>query len=155
MRDKIFWKDDTAVENAIYSILMIAIVVMVALMIGSIVIGQEGNLPLLSSSPKASMTGILESGSPGTLRINHESGDPLEIKDLNLSVYDNSGIFLGTVSLKSASPAITPETLDSGMQTSPITLDGAGTILSGKRYTVKVISIQTKQQIGMLILVAQ
>ena len=50
-----FFSDDSGVENAIYGVLMIAIVVMIALLIGSIVLSQGGQIQVLASSPKASL----------------------------------------------------------------------------------------------------
>ncbi|AFC99541.1 Uncharacterized protein conserved in archaea [Methanocella conradii HZ254] len=142
-----FFNDERGVENAMYSILMIAIVVIVALMIGSLVLSRGGELQALSGTPKASLSGVLES-SPPTLRINHESGDPIDISKISLAVFNDDDILIGTTNVSSDSGVLSP-----GMQSSAITLNGS--ITPGNRYTVKVISTQTRQQIGMMVLVAR
>ncbi|MCD1294779.1 type IV pilin [Methanocella sp. CWC-04] len=148
--------DDRGVENAVYGILMIAVVVIVALMIGSIVLSQGGQIQLLTSSPKASLSGVLSGGSQPTLLINHESGDTLQTDQLSLSVFDSSGVLIGTTSLSSLSPPASPSTLSPGLQTSAIPLNvTGGNVVKGAQYTIKVTSIQTKQQIGMMLLVAR
>lgn len=146
--------DERGVENAVYGILMIAIVVIVALMIGSLVLSQGGQIQVLTNSPKASMTGVLNGGASPTLLINHESGDPLTVSQLTLSVFDDSGVQIGTTKVPST---VTPETLSTGSQTSgiPLTTNSGQSITPGNRYTVKVMSSQTKQMIGMMVLVAR
>jgi len=150
-------KDDSGVENAVYGILMIAVVVMVALLIASLVLSQGGQVQVLASSPKASMTGVLTGGGSPTLLINHESGDPLETGQLVLSVYDDNGVLLGLTKLGAIVPAVTPAQLTPGLQTSPLplALDAGRTIDPGARYTVKVMSARTQQQVGSLTLVAR
>ncbi len=150
-------KDDSGVENAVYGILMIAIVVMVALLIASLVLSQGGEVQVLASSPTASMTGVLTGGASPTLLINHESGDPLQVGQMVLSVYDDEGTLIGLTTVSSIVPAVTPSQLSPGMQTSaiPLTLNAGKTVDKGSRYTVKVVSAQTKQQIGSVIVVAR
>ena len=150
-------KNEAGVENAVYGILMIAIVVMVALLIASLVLSQGGEIQVLASSPKAGMTGVLTGGSSPSLLINHESGDPLQLSTLVLNMFDDNGTLIGMTTLSAITPAVTPSQLSPGMQTSPIPLSvNAGkTIDRGARYTVKVVSAQTKQQIGMIELVAR
>jgi FlaG/FlaF family flagellin (archaellin) len=152
-----FLKDESGVENAVYGILMIAIVVMVALLIASLVLSQGGQVQVLASSPKASMTGVLAGGVSPSLLINHESGDPLQLGQLVLNVYDDDGVLIGTTSLSSITPAPTPSQLSPGMQSSavPLSLNAGQGIDRGARYTVKVVSAQTKQQIGSMALVAR
>lgn len=150
-RKNSFWSDDRGIENAVYSILMIAIVVIVALMIGSLVLSRGGQLQMLSGTPKASMTGVLNGGNGPTLLLNHESGDPINVQQLNLSVFDDSDALLGTTTVGAS---VTPPMLTSGLQTSAIPLTGMR-IVSGNRYTIKVMSTQSKQQIGMMVLVAR
>jgi archaeal type IV pilus assembly protein PilA len=146
-----FLDDEEGVENAVYSILMIAIVVIVALMIGSLVLSRGGQLQVLAGTPKASMSGVLNGGAGPTLLINHESGDPLTVAQLSLSVFDNSGVLVGTTTVPNT---VTPSVISSGMQTSAIPLTGM-TITSSNRYTVKITDTQSKQQIGMMVLVAR
>jgi archaeal type IV pilus assembly protein PilA len=157
MNVKTLIKDDSGVENAVYGILMIAIVVMVALLIASLVLSQGGEVQVLASSPTASMTGVLTGGALPTLLINHESGDPLQVGQMVLSVYDDNGTMIGMTTVSSLVPAVTPSQLNPGMQTSPIPLSlNTGKIVDkGSRYTVKVVSAQTKQQIGSVIVVAR
>jgi FlaG/FlaF family flagellin (archaellin) len=149
--NKKFFEDDSGVENAVYSILMIAIVVIVALMIGSLVLSRGGQLQVLAGTPKASLTGVLSGGTNPSLLINHESGDPLNVTQLSLSTFDDNGILLGTTAVP---PSVTPTMLSSGMQTSAIPLTGQS-IVAGNRYTIKVTNTQSKQQIGMMVLVAR
>ena len=146
-----FLDDDSGVENAVYSILMIAIVVIVALMIGSLVLSRGGQLQVLAGTPKASLSGVLNGGASPTLLLNHESGDPLNVAQLALSVYDDGGVLVGSTTV---SNTVTPATISSGMQTSAISLAGM-TIVSGNRYTIKITHTQSKQQIGMMVLVAR
>jgi FlaG/FlaF family flagellin (archaellin) len=150
-------KDESGVENAVYGILMIAIVVMVALLIASLVLSQGGEVQVLASSPTASMTGVLTGGASPSLLINHESGDPLQVGQLVLNVYDDEGVLIGTTTVSSISPAITPARLNPGMQTStiPLALNSGNAIDRGYRYTIKVVSDQTKQQIGSIVVVAR
>lgn len=152
-----FWKDDEGVENAVYGILMIAIVVMIALLIGSLVLSQGGQVQVLASSPKASLTGVLTGGPSPTLLINHESGDPLQVSHLVLNVYGDDGVLAGTTTLSSITPAVTPAQLSPGMQSSqiPVQVNAGMSIDRGSRYSVKIISAQTKQQIGTVVLVAR
>ena len=157
MNFKCLMKDETGVENAVYGILMIAVVVMVALLIAALVLSQGGQVQVLASSPKASMTGVLTGGAAPTMLINHESGDPLQVAQMVLNVYDDDGTLLGATSIASVVPAVTPSKLSPGMQTSaiPITLNAGKSIDQGSRYTVKVVSAQTKQQIGTIVTVAR
>jgi FlaG/FlaF family flagellin (archaellin) len=157
MDARTFIKDDSGVENAVYGILMIAIVVMVALLIASLVLSQGGEVQVLASSPTASMTGVLTGGDSPTLLINHESGDPLQVGQMVLSVYDDDGTLIGMTTVSSLEPAVTPSQLSPGMQTSAITLElnDENTVDKGSRYTVKVVSAQTKQQIGSILVVAR
>jgi FlaG/FlaF family flagellin (archaellin) len=149
-----FLDDDSGVENAVYSILMIAIVVIVALMIGSLVLSRGGQLQVLAGTPKASVTGVLTGGAGPTLLLNHESGDPLNVAQLSLSVFDDKDVLIGTTRVPDT---VTPATLSPGMQTSTIALSiNAGqSITPGSRYTIKVTDTQSKQQIGMMVLVAR
>jgi FlaG/FlaF family flagellin (archaellin) len=157
MNIKTLIKDDSGVENAVYGILMIAIVVMVALLIASLVLSQGGEVQVLASSPTASMTGVLTGGALPTLMINHESGDPLQVGQMVLSVYDDNGTMIGMTTVSSLVPAVTPSQLNPGMQTSaiPLSLNTGKIVDKGSRYTVKVVSAQTKQQIGSVIVVAR
>ena len=150
MDTRTFIKDDSGVENAVYGILMIAIVVMVALLIASLVLSQGGEVQVLASSPTASMTGVLTGGASPTLLINHESGDPLQVGQMILNTYDDNGTLVSTTNILVY--CVTPSQLSPGMQTSAITLTmNPGTsIYKGSRYTVKVVSTQTKQQIGSI-----
>ena len=150
-------ENDSGVENAVYGILMIAIVVMVALLIASLVLSQGGEVQVLASSPTASMTGVLTGGASAALLINHESGDPLQVSQMILNVYDDNGTQIGITTLSSIVPAVTPSQLNPGMQTSaiPLALNAGKTVDKGSRYTVKVVSAQTKQQIGSIIVVAR
>jgi FlaG/FlaF family flagellin (archaellin) len=152
-----FVTDDSGVENAVYGILMIAIVVMVALLIASLVLSQGGEVQVLASSPTASMTGVLAGGASPSLLINHESGDPLQVGQMTLNVYDDDGTMIGMTAVSSIMPAVTPSLLNPGMQTSPIplTMNAGKSVDKGSRYTVKVVSAQTKQQIGSIIVVAR
>ena len=152
-----FLKDDTGVENAVYGILMIAIVVMVALLIASLVLSQGSQVQVLASSPKASMTGVLTGGASPALLINHESGDPLQVSQMVLNMYDDEGTQIGMTTVSSIVPAVTPAQLNPGMQTSaiPLALNAGKTVDKGSRYTVKVVSAQTRQQIGSIIAVAR
>jgi hypothetical protein len=54
-------------------------------------------------------------------------------------------------------PAVTPAQLSPGMQTTaiPLTMSPGKTVDRGSRYTVKVVSSQTRQQIGTIVLVAR
>lgn len=157
MRKSGLIRDDSGVENAVYGILMIAVVVIAALMIGSIVLSQGGQIQLLTGSPKASLSGVLTGGATPTLLVNHESGDPIEVRHFSLSVYDSAGVLLGTTSVSSITPTVTPASLSPGLQTSaiPLTLGTGASIVPGKQYTVKVTSTQTRQQIGMMLLTAR
>ena len=150
-------ENDSGVENAVYGILMIAIVVMVALLIASLVLSQGGEVQVLASSPTASMTGVLTGGASPALLINHESGDPLQVSQMVLNVYDDNGTQIGITTLSSIVPAVTPSQLNPGMQTSaiPLALNAGKAVDKGSRYTVKVVSAQTKQQIGSIIVVAR
>ncbi|HTX44385.1 MAG TPA: type IV pilin N-terminal domain-containing protein [Methanocella sp.] len=152
-----FLEDDDGVENAVYSILMIAIVVIVALMIGSLVLSRGGQLQVLAGTPKASLTGVLTGGANPTLLINHESGDPLNATQLSLSVFDDNGVLIGTTSTGGVSPPVAPTMLSSGMQTSaiPLSLNPGQSIVPGSRYTIKVTNAQSKQQVSMMVLVAR
>lgn len=145
-----FFEDDWGVENAVYSILMIAIVVIVALMIGSLVLSRGGQLQVLAGTPKASLSGVLTGGTSPTLFINHESGDPVNVAQLSLSVFDDQGVLVGSTNVPGD---VKPASISSGMQTSAIALNG--TIVPGNRYTIKVTDTQSKQQIGMMVLVAR
>jgi archaeal type IV pilus assembly protein PilA len=147
-------KDDSGVENAVYGILMIAIVVMVALLIASLVLSQGGEVQVLASSPTASMTGVLTGGASPTLLINHETGDPLQVGQMILNTYDDNGTLVSTTNILST---VTPSQLSPGMQTSAITLtmNPGMSIYKGSRYMVKVVSTQTKQQIGSILVVAR
>ncbi len=152
-----FFEDDRGVENAVYSILMIAIVVIVALMIGSLVLSRGGQLQVLAGTPKASLTGVLNGGNDPTLLINHESGDPVNSTQLSLGVFDDNGVLIGTTATGSVSPPVSPVMLSSGMQTSaiPLSVNSGHSIVPGSRYTIKVSSVQSKQQISMMVLVAR
>jgi FlaG/FlaF family flagellin (archaellin) len=154
---KAFMADESGVENAVYGILMIAIVVMVALLIASLVLSQGGQIQVLASSPKAGMTGVLEGGPSPTVLINHESGDPIQISQLVLNVYDDDGVLIGTTTLSSLATPPTPSQLSPGMQSSPIALNlsPGKSVDRGARYSVKVVSSQTRQQIGTMMLVAR
>jgi FlaG/FlaF family flagellin (archaellin) len=145
-----FVDDERGVENAVYSILMIAIVVIVALMIGSLVLSRGGQLQVLAGTPKASMSGVLNGGASPYLLLNHESGDPVNVTQLSLSVFDDNGVLIGNTMVPGS---VTPTTISSGMQTSAIQLNGS--IVPGGRYTIKVTHTQSKQQIGMMVLVAR
>lgn len=134
-----FLEDDSGVENAVYSILMIAIVVIVALMIGSLVLSNGGQLQVLAG------------GSSPTLRINHESGDPVNAAQLMLNVFDDNGVSIGTTKVPDT---VKPAMLSAGNQTTAVPLTGM-TITPGNRYTIKVTNNQSKQQIGMMVLVAR
>jgi FlaG/FlaF family flagellin (archaellin) len=149
-----FLEDDSGVENAVYSILMIAIVVIVALMIGSLVLSRGGQLQVLAGTPKASLTGVLNGGGSPSLLINHESGDPLNATQLSLSVFDDNGVLIGTTKVPDT---VTPSMLSSGMQTSaiPLGLNAGQSITPGSRYTIKVTNVQSKQQVSMMVLVAR
>jgi FlaG/FlaF family flagellin (archaellin) len=149
-----FLDDDSGVENAVYSILMIAIVVIVALMIGSLVLSRGGQLQVLAGTPKASVTGVLTGGASPTLLLNHESGDPLNVAQLSLSMFDDKDILIGTTRVPDT---VTPATLSPGMQTSTISLiiNAGQSVTPGNRYTIKVTDTQSKQQIGMMVLVAR
>ncbi|OPY26867.1 MAG: hypothetical protein A4E28_02280 [Methanocella sp. PtaU1.Bin125] len=149
--------DDSGVENAVYGILMIAIVVMVALLIAALVLSQGGQVQVLASSPKASMTGVLTGGPSPSMLVNHESGDPLPVDQMILNVYDDGGTLIGTTEVSAITPAVTPAQLSPGMQTSavPLTIASGRSIDKGSRYTVKVVSAQTKQQIGTIVMVAR
>jgi FlaG/FlaF family flagellin (archaellin) len=157
MNVKRFIEDESGVENAVYGILMIAVVVMVALLIASLVLSQGGQVQVLASSPKASMTGVLTGGPSPSLLINHESGDPLQVGQMVLNVYDDNGTLLGATQIASVVPAVTPAQLSPGMQTTaiPLTMSPGKTVDGGSRYTVKVVSSQTRQQIGTIVLVAR
>jgi FlaG/FlaF family flagellin (archaellin) len=155
MYSKSFISDDTGVENAVYGILMIAIVVMVALLIAALVLSQGGQVQVLASSPKASMTGVLTGGTSPSLLVNHESGDPLQVDQMVLNVYGDDGKLVGTTDIGGLSSAVTPDQLSPGMQTSAIPLTVSSPIEKGSRYTVKVVSSQTKQQIGSIVMVAR
>lgn len=146
-----FMDDERGVENAVYSILMIAIVVIVALMIGSLVLSRGGQLQVLAGTPKASLSGVLNGGISPSLLLNHESGDPLNVAQLSLSVFDDGGVQIGSVTVPDT---VTPAAISSGMQTSAIPLTGMA-ITSGNRYTIKISDTQSKQQIGMMVLVAR
>lgn len=146
-----FLEDESGVENAVYSILMIAIVVIVALMIGSLVLSRGGQLQVLAGTPKASLSGVLNGGANPSLLLNHESGDPLTVAQLSMSVFDDSGVLVGSTTVPDT---VTPASISSGMQTSPIPLNGMA-IASGNRYTIKISHTQSKQQIGMMVLVAR
>ena len=150
-------KDDSGVENAVYWILMIAIVVMVALLIGSLVLSQGGQVQVLANSPKASLTGVLDGGVSPALLINHESGDPIQVSQLRLNVYDDEGVLAGSTDVSAITPAVTPSQLSPGMQSSaiPLSLGTGKRIDTGSRYTVKVVSSQSKQLIGSIVLVAR
>jgi FlaG/FlaF family flagellin (archaellin) len=149
-----FLEDDDGVENAVYSILMIAVVVIVALMIGSLVLSRGGQLQVLAGTPKASLTGVLNGGANPTLLINHESGDPLNVTQLSLSVFDDDGVLIGTTKVPDT---VTPSMLSSGMQTSavPLGLNAGHSITPGSRYTIKVANMQSRQQVSMMVLVAR
>jgi len=149
-----FLEDDAGVENAVYSILMIAIVVIVALMIGSLVLSKGGQLQVLAGTPKASLTGVLNGGSNPTLLINHESGDPLNATQLSLSVFDDNGVLIGTTNVPNT---VTPTMLSSGQQTSaiPLNINTEQSVTPGSRYTIKVTHTQSKQQVSMMVLVAR
>jgi FlaG/FlaF family flagellin (archaellin) len=149
-----FLEDDSGVENAVYSILMIAVVVIVALMIGSLVLSRGGQLQVLAGTPKASLTGVLNGGADPTLLINHESGDPLNVTQLSLSVFDDDGVLIGTTRVPDT---VTPSMLSSGMQTSavPLGLNAGKSITPGSRYTIKVANLQSRQQVSMMVLVAR
>lgn len=149
-----FLEDDAGVENAVYSILMIAIVVIVALMIGSLVLSKGGQLQVLAGTPKASLTGVLNGGDSPTLLINHESGDPLNATQLSLSVFDDNGVLIGTTNVPNT---VTPTMLSSGQQTSAILLhiNTEQSVTPGSRYTIKVTHTQSKQQVSMMVLVAR
>ena len=133
---------------------MIAIVVMVALLIASLVLSQGGEVQVLASSPTASMTGVLTGGASPTLLINHESGDPLQVSQMMLNTYDDNGTQVSTTNVLAT---VTPSQLSPGMQTSAIalTMNTGMTIYKGSRYTVKVVSTQTRQQIGSIVVVAR
>jgi FlaG/FlaF family flagellin (archaellin) len=155
MNTKSFISDDSGVENAVYGILMIAIVVMVALLIAALVLSQGGQVQVLASSPKASMTGVLTGGAVPSMLVNHESGDPLQVSQMILNVYDDDGKLIGTTDIGTLTTAVTPEQLSPGMQTSAVPLTVNSPIDKGSRYTVKVVSSQTKQQIGSIVMVAR
>jgi FlaG/FlaF family flagellin (archaellin) len=155
MNTKSFISDDSGVENAVYGILMIAIVVMVALLIAALVLSQGGQVQVLASSPKASMTGVLTGGAVPSMLVNHESGDPLPVSQMILNVYDDDGKLIGTTDIGTLTTAVTPEQLSPGMQTSAVPLTVNSPIDKGSRYTVKVVSSQTKQQIGSIVMVAR
>ena len=155
MNTKSFISDDSGVENAVYGILMIAIVVMVALLIAALVLSQGGQVQVLASSPKASMTGVLTGGALPSMLVNHESGDPLQVSQMILNVYDDDGKLIGTTDIGTLTTAVTPEQLSPGMQTSAVPLTVNSPIDKGSRYTVKVVSSQTKQQIGSIVMVAR
>jgi FlaG/FlaF family flagellin (archaellin) len=150
-----FFEDDSGVENAVYSILMIAIVVIVALMIGSLVLSRGGQLQILAGTPRASLSGVLMGGDCSSLIINHESGDPINVTQLSLSTFDENGLLLGITKVPSSD--VTPTMLSPGMQASPIslTVNAGHTITPGNRYTIKVTDSQSRQQIAMMELVAR
>ena len=66
-------------------------------------------------------------------------------------------MLIGTTTVSSVSPAVTPTQLNPGMQTTtiPLTMNTGKTVDKGSRYTVKVVSSQTKQQIGSIVVVAR
>jgi hypothetical protein len=66
-------------------------------------------------------------------------------------------MLIGMTTVSSLLPAVTPSQLNPGMQTSaiPLSLNAGKTVDKGSRYTVKVVSAQTKQQIGSILLVAR
>ncbi len=145
-----FLDDERGVENAVYSILMIAIVAIVAILIGTIVLSRSGEIQALSSTPKAQLNGILTGGSSSTstLRISHESGDPVDLSKVSLAVFDESDTLISTANVTGNPPILNP-----GMQSQAINLNGS--ITPGQKYTIKVISKQTRQPIGMMVLVAR
>jgi archaeal type IV pilus assembly protein PilA len=150
-----FLEDDSGVENAIYSILMIAIVVIVALMLGSLVLSRGGQLEMLAGTPRASLSGVLVGGGSPSLMINHESGDPINVSRLSLSTFDENGVLIGIT--KVISSDVKPSELSPGMQSSaiPLTVSAGNKIMPGNKYTIKVTDSQSKQQIGMMELVAR
>jgi FlaG/FlaF family flagellin (archaellin) len=145
-----FFNDERGVENAVYSILMIAIVAIVAILIGTIVLSRSGEIQALSSTPRAQLSGVLTGGpSSGTLLISHESGDPVDLSKVSLAVFNESDTLICTANVTGNSNTL----LNPGMQSDPINLNKA--ITPGQKYTIKVISKQTKQPIGMMVLVAR
>jgi len=79
--------DDRGVSPVIGVILMVAITVILAAVIGGFVLGLGGDL---QSAPQAQIS--IEAGNSGTIVVSHEGGDAMEASDLRIAG-DASGDF--------------------------------------------------------------
>jgi len=90
MQLKQLFNDDDAVSPVIGVILMVAITVILAAVIGTFVLGLGKNVQ--NTSPTASITFEQSAAnSPSSITIAHDSGDPLEEGNINL-VYSEGGL---------------------------------------------------------------
>ncbi|WP_276301164.1 type IV pilin N-terminal domain-containing protein [Halorussus lipolyticus] len=89
MNLKALFEDDGAVSPVIGVILMVAITVILAAVIGTFVLGLGQNVQ--SSSPTASIS-FDQQGSAGSadVQVAHDGGDPLEKDQIDITVTGNS-----------------------------------------------------------------
>jgi len=129
MEIKQLFSDDSAVSPVIGVILMVAITVILAAVIGSFVLNLGGSLQ--QSAPQASFGfDYNTSASPENVTITHETGDSIEAERLSLSGHENEPEEWQNVSDVNAS-----DTVSAG--TSATINNSAGTAWDGE--TVRVV----------------
>ena len=86
MNIKELFADDSAVSPVIGVILMVAITVILAAVIGSFVLNLGGSLQ--QNAPQASFAFDYDTADDGNVTITHETGDSIEESQVNVSGFD-------------------------------------------------------------------
>jgi len=98
MLPSIFTREDRAVSPVIGVILMVAITVILAAVIGTFVLGLGDSL---EQAPQAQLD--VTSGSAESLTINHNGGDSLTVSDIEVTIGTNTELALDSDSTSSFS----------------------------------------------------
>lgn len=94
MKLNLLLKDEDAVSPVIGVILMVAITVILAAVIGTFVLGLGDNLQ--QTSPTASISFDATAGNDQSIDVIHDGGDSLDASTISIVIEDNSGDSDGT-----------------------------------------------------------
>ena len=111
MRVKQLFTDDSAVSPVIGVILMVAITVILAAVIGSFVLNLGGSLQ--QSAPQASFGFDYDTSDDDIVTITHESGDSIEAAQLNVTGVNESATKWTSVGDNGTASAGSSATFDS------------------------------------------
>jgi flagellin-like protein len=95
MKLKALFEDDGAVSPVIGVILMVAITVILAAVIGTFVLGLGDRVT--EASPTASVTfdQVGEAGTDATVKVSHDGGDSLKVSQIDITATDSDGNSVG------------------------------------------------------------